>query len=164
MKKLMCALMALACLLGVTGCGGASGTEGATPMKPSVVWDILDAGACSEELEELDMDTAWMLFKLADYGLERDSLTDGAYFRSAGGTCEEVALLVFDSHESGQKAMEALADYVAAQIEANRDYRPADIPKLENAWQFQAGNTVLLAVVNDLEAAQNAEATHIAAG
>ena len=156
MKKLMCTLLALACVLGLTACGGASGTEGRTPFTADDVQAILDAGACSEELEELDMDTAWMLFKLADYGLERDSLTDGVYHRSAGGTCEEVALLIFDSHESGQKAMEALADYVTAQIEANKDYRPADIPKLEAAWRIQAGNTVLLAVVNDLEAAQGA--------
>jgi len=155
MKKLMCTLLAMACILGLAGCGGQSGGAASepAPWQEGDVDAILKAGACSEELEELDMDTAWMLFKLADYGLERDSLTGGAYFRSAGGTCEEVAVLLFADEDAAEKAVEALEAYVRSQIDANADYRPADIPKLENAWLERRRATVLLAVVNDLEAA-----------
>lgn len=49
--------------------------------------------------------------------------------------------------------MEALEDYVAGQITANEDYRPAEIPKLENALVKQLQHTVLLLVANDYEAA-----------
>lgn len=52
--------------------------------------------------------------------------------------------------------MSVLEDYVASQIEENRDYRPEEIPKLENKWLEQRGSTVLLVVANDLKAAQDA--------
>ena len=52
--------------------------------------------------------------------------------------------------------MSVLEDYVASQIEENRDYRPAEVPKLENKWLEQRGSTVLLVVANDLKAAQDA--------
>lgn len=156
MKKVLCALLALTCLLGLTACQSGGEAESKASWTADHAREILSAGACSEELEELDMDTAWMLFKLADYGLERECLTDGAYHRSAGGTCEEVAVLIFEDEQSAAAAAEALGDYVAAQIKANADYRPDDIPKLENAWLEQRGNTLLLAVVNELESAQSA--------
>ena len=46
-----------------------------------------------------------------------------------------------------------MPDYVQSQIEANEDYRPGEIPKLENALVSQQGSTVLLVVANDLDAA-----------
>ena len=90
---------------------------------------------------------------LADYGLERENMYDASVIRSAGATCEEMAVLCFDSEEQASKAVEALEDYVAGQITANEDYRPAEIPKLENALVKQLQHTVLLLVANDYEAA-----------
>ena len=48
--------------------------------------------------------------------------------------------------------------YIAGQIETNTDYRPTEIPKLENAWISLRGETLLLAVANDLDAAKEAVA------
>ena len=62
-------------------------------------------------------------------------------------------MLVFSSDEQARKALTALQDYVQSQIEANEDYRPGEIPKLENALVSQQGSTVLLVVANDLDAA-----------
>ena len=118
--------------------------------------DILDSGAFSEELEELDMDTAWMLYKLGESGLDRSALTDGLCRRSAGATCEELSVLIFDGPESAQTALASLQSYLEGQISANQDYRPGEIPKLEGAWLEQRGNTLLMAVANELEAAKAA--------
>ena len=156
MKKLMCSLLALACVLGLTACQSGGADESKATWTESHAQDILAAGAFSEELETLDLDTLWMLYKLGDYGLERESLTGGVCHRSAGATCEELAVLIFDGEEAANGAMEALEAYVQSQITANADYRPAELPKLENAWLAQRGYTVLLAVANDLEAAKSA--------
>ena len=75
---------------------------------------------------------------------------------SAGATCEEAAVLIFDSEDHAKAAAETLSGYVQDQIDQNRDYRPAEVPKLENKWLEQRGNTVLLVVANDLKAAQDA--------
>ena len=129
MKKFINLTLVLALALVLTACGSKTEAE---------VWDtgdvqaLLDSGAFSEELEELDKDTAFILYRLADYGLDR--LSGAVVFRSAGATCEELAYLVLDSEDSAKAAKGALEDYVQSQIDENVDYRPAEIPKLENAY------------------------------
>lgn len=153
-RKILTVLMALACVCALTACQGK--TEPAAEYEPADVQAIVDAGAFSEELEALDGDTAFALYKLADCGLNREDLTDCAVVRSAGATCEEGAVLVFASEDQAAKAAEGLRAYVDGQTDANKDYRPAEIPKLEGAWVDQQGNTVLLVVANDLDAAKSA--------
>ena len=157
MKKFLTAARALVLLLTLAACGGREGKEDPSGSPAlygvSEVQSVVDAGAFSESLEEVDADTAFALYKLADYGLERENMYDASVIRSAGATCEEMAVRCFDSEEQASKAVEALEDYVAGQITANEDYRPAEIPKLENALVKQLQHTVLLLVANDYEAA-----------
>ena len=65
-------------------------------------------------------------------------------------------MLIFDSEDSASSARDALEDYVQNQIDENSDYRPAEIPKLENARINQREETILFVVANDMEAAQTA--------
>ena len=148
MKKWMCGLMAAVVALGLTACGG---KETAAAWTKEQGQGIVDSGAFSDELDELDLDTA-----CAVYGLDRQQVTDGFVRRSAGATCEEAAVLIFDSEDHAKAAAETLSGYVQDQIDQNRDYRPTEVHKLENKWLEQRGNTVLLVVANDLKAAQDA--------
>lgn len=151
MKKLLTVTLALALVLGLSACGG---KEDETVWDTGDVQALLDSGAFSEELEELDKDTAFILYKLADYGLDR--LSGAIVRRSAGATCEELAYLVLDSEDSAKTAEKALEDYVQSQIEANEDYRPDEIPKLEDAYISRRGSTLLLVVASDIDAAKKA--------
>ncbi len=154
MKKLLHMTLVLALLLGLSACAK-GGDNDAPPLYGTYhVAALVEAGAFSEELEELDGDTAFMLYKLADYDLEREDLKDCAVQRSAGATCEEAAVLVFTSADKAKTAKGALEDYVQGQIEANTDYRPAEIPKLEEALVDVRGETLLLAVADDREAVE----------
>ncbi len=146
MRKLLIAITALLLLL--SGCG-----KKEEAYSVELVGQMVQSEVFSEELEELDGDIAFSLYGLADQGLAREDLTACAVQRSAGATCEEGAVLVFSSDEQARKALTALQDYVQSQIEANEDYRPGEIPKLENALVSQQGSTVLLVVANDLDAA-----------
>ena len=148
-------LLALVLVLGLAGCGGG---EERPLYETGDVEAMVEAGAFSEPLEELDGDAAFVLYRLGDAGLERSQLTDCALLRSAGATCEEGAVLVFDRPEHAQTAREALEDYVQGQIEANRDYRPEELPKLEDAVLEVRGNTLLLAVAADSQIAKDAAA------
>ena len=153
MKKLLSLMLAAVAALALTACGGGGEENGAPPIYSTQnVADIAEAGAFSETLEELDGDTAFLLYKLGDYGLSREDMTDCAVLRSSGATCEEAAVLAFSDAEQAETAVGALEDYVAGQITANADYRPAEIPKLESARIDRRGETVLLVVANDLEA------------
>lgn len=74
-------------LLPLAACGGAEEKAG---FDPEITLQALaDAGAFSEELEELDGDTAFTLYGLGNSGLEREDLTAAKVLRSAGATCEE---------------------------------------------------------------------------
>lgn len=151
MKKLMALMMAFVCVLTMTACGK---TEGEVFTLESLD-KVQQAGAFSEELEELDADTAFMLYKLADYGLSREDLTEAAVVRSAGATCEEGAVLIFSDADKAAKAAEAMGDYLESQIEANVNYRPNEIPKLEGAVLITRGKTLLMVVPNDAAAVRN---------
>ena len=151
MKKLLSLTLALALVLGLTACGGKKEN-----YKTGDVQAMVKAGAFSEELEELDGDTAFALYKLADAGLEREDLKDCAVLRSAGATCEEAAVLVLSDNQKAESAGKALFAYIDQQIAANEDYRPAEIPKLKGAYCNTWGNTVLMVVASDMDAAKTA--------
>ena len=153
MRKSLIGLTA-ACLLLLAGCGSGSG-ETVQGFTQEQAQEILDSGAFTDELEELDCDTAWALYGLEDAGLERDQLTDGFIRRSAGATCEELALLTFTDADGAEAAAGPLKTYLQNQIDSNRDYRPAEIPKLEDAFLQAAGDTVLMVVSNDSQAVKD---------
>ena len=164
MKKHLCLALALVLLLGLAACGSnassGNGENGAPPLYFSGhVAKIDESGAFTADLydlEEIDADTAFLLYRLGDHGLEREDLKECTVLHSAGATCEEAAVLVFTSADGAKTAVDALSDYIAGQIDENTDYRPAEIPKLENAWISTRGETVLLVVANDLDAAKKA--------
>ena len=140
MKKILGVVMALVCLISLISCGSKDNSAAYTKEQAQ---QIMDGGVFSEQLEDLDLDTAWSLYQLAGAGLSRDQLTDGVVHRSSGGTCEELALLIFQDADAAKTALET---YLQDQIEENKNYRPAEIPKLEDPFLQQAGNSVLLVV------------------
>ena len=154
-KLLAAGLLAL-CLLAACQSGGEEAS--AQTYELSHVQDMAQAGAFSESLEELDGDTAFALYRLADYGLSREDLTGCAVLRSAGATCEEGAVLVFaqGGDQQLEQAQKALEDYIQGQIDSNVDYRPNEIPKLENAFIDRRGQALVMVVAHDLEAAKTA--------
>ena len=143
MKKILGVVMALACLISLISCGSKDSSAAYTKEQAQ---QIMDGGVFSEQLEDLDLDTAWFLYQLAGAGLSRDQLTDGVVHRSSGGTCEELALLIFQDADAAKTAKTALETYLQDQIEENKNYRPAEIPKLEDPFLEQAGDSVLLVV------------------
>lgn len=143
MKKILGVVMALVCLFALISCGGKGSSAAYTKEQAQ---KIMDGGVFSEQLEDLDLDTAWSLYQLAGSGLSRDQLTDGVVHRSSGGTCEELALLIFQDADAAKSAKGALETYLQSQIEENKNYRPAEIPKLEDPFLEQGDNTVLLVV------------------
>lgn len=146
----------LASLLSMSLCACKADTAQARPQpfETDEVGALVEAGAFSEELETLDADLAFALYHLADYGLEREELLEGAVVRSAGATCEEAAVLIFAEEEQASTAAAALEDYLTAQMESNEDYRPQEIPKLEEAVVYVVEETVMFVVAADQKAVE----------
>ena len=138
-------MLALACVVLLAGCGGTDrGAQAA--FAPEEVQTLAGSGAFSDQLEEVDAALVFQLYHLDTQGLTAEQLEDCGVRRSAGATCEEVAILVLDSAGSAEQAVAALETYVSDQIELNRSYRPDEVTKLESAVLEQRGETVLFAV------------------
>ena len=153
MKRFLALCLVLCSLCGLCGCGKSIDTAAYTTGLLEV---IKEANAFSEELESLDQETAFMVYRFSDYGLEPESVMNCAVLRSSGATCEEGAVLVWENTEQAEKALSALQDYVEGQIEANESYRPNEIPKLENVMLKQLNNSVVMIVAADMDAVSKA--------
>ncbi|MEG2421166.1 MAG: DUF4358 domain-containing protein, partial [Oscillospiraceae bacterium] len=145
MKK---ALPLMLAFLLLTSCAPKSAPE----YRPAdVVTALTESAAFSEKLEPLDQDVFCGL-----YGLDAATLVEGAVYCSTGATAEEFAVLKLKDQAAADSAYQLLKTRLADQKEANREYRPQDMPKLESALVDQRGTTVLLVIANDNSAAQKA--------
>lgn len=144
MKKLLSVIVVLALLLSLAACGGESAAKKA-PFDPAAdAATLLASGCFSEELTEIDLDTACAL-----YGIDRSTVTDGAVYGSTGVTGEELAILVLKDEEAAGTALKMLGYRVEDQAQVLAGYAPDAVAKLEKAVTEQRENTVLLVVAND---------------
>ena len=149
MKKLICALLVCALLLAV--CAGCGKKEQDSSFQPEqTIQALLDSGAFSETLEELD---PTLLFSLPG---DAEDYAGSALVYSTGATAETAAVILAPDADRAQQAEAALQTWVDGQIEAERNYRPAEVEKLEHAILETRGNSVLLVVAADWEKAAQA--------
>ncbi|MGN1003430.1 MAG: DUF4358 domain-containing protein, partial [Oscillospiraceae bacterium] len=124
MKKLICALLACALLLAVcAGCGEKK--QEASFQPEQTVQALLDSGAFSETLEELD---PTLLFFLPG---DAEDYAGSVLVYSTGATAETAAVILTPDADRAEQAKAALQTWVEDQIEAERNYRPAEVEKLE---------------------------------
>lgn len=158
------ALAALLCLA-LAACGGGE----RAPFDPETTARALvsEPGVFSEELERLDTVIAVRQYGLENYLTEEQAALEpaeptGQYgggalrvaaYRSTGATAEEVAVMAFADEDQAKEYEAWLPSYLEEQREANVDYRPKEMPKLDGALIQRRGNAVLLLVAADHEAA-----------
>ena len=158
MKKSICVLMAAVLLLAGTACKKEPEKEPSFPAEVTTQ-ALLDSGAFSEQLEELDLDIAVMMFWLNGDVAEYEG---SKIYYSTGATSEIAAVISVRDESKVPEVEQALKAWVNSQIEAEKDYRPAEVPKLENAIIEARGFTVLLTVAADWQKAVDAVETVVA--
>ena len=140
----------LALCLTLSACGG--GNEEAVAFDPAVTaQSLLDSGAFSDALEEVDTSVAATL-----YGVDEADIADGVVYMSLSAGAEEIAVLVLSDADAAAAAMEGLEAHVADQRAALESYQPDEVAKLDSAILEQRGSSVLLAVCADADAARAA--------
>lgn len=150
MKKWICGMLAAVFLLVGTACGNKPEKESAFPAELTTQ-ALLDSGAFSESLEELETDIAAMMFWLPG---DAAGYEGSKVYCSTGATAEIAAVICVADQSKLSEVEKALKSWVESQIEAERDYRPAEVSKLENAIIEVRGFTVLLTVAADWEKAE----------
>ncbi len=151
MKKRICFLLALSLCVSLAACGE---EKEEANLDPAVAGSLVTSGAFSEDLEELDADIVYRLLTLEDADIAEDDITDCAAYLSAGATCECVMMLSCRDQDAADAVVAAMQAYVQREIDANRDYLPAEVPKLERAIVTTQGTTAILIVAADIASAQ----------
>ncbi len=136
------------CLL-LSGCAQ---TASARPFQTGDAQTLLDSGAFSEPMEEIDQSLACGTL----YQIDGATVTDCAVYTTLTAGAEELAILVLADEEAAQAALTALEQRVADQKAALENYQPDEVGKLDNAILERRENTVLLLVPADASAARTA--------
>lgn len=147
-RRSLAAVLAVTLALGLAGCGDKAAKEfdvGATPKA------LMDAGAFSEELEQLEE-----VILLQLYGLDENKVLASAGFASTGSTAEEIAVFEMIDETAAKDAETLLQAHLEYQKESNVDYRPNEMPKLDKAVVERRGKTLLFLVAADYAAAKSA--------
>ena len=128
MKKILC-LLTLCFVL--TACGGEA--PAGAPAAPDLTAEecaqaVLAAGTFSETLETIDPSIAAAL-----YGVDEALILDCAAYLSTGATAEECVFLLFADEADALEAAEGFQLRIEEQVDALRNYQPAELPKLDDA-------------------------------
>ena len=111
--------------------------------------DLRNEIAYKDELTEIDLDTAAMIFSFGDAKIDK-----AVIYESTGATAEEIAVLECASQEDAKKAAQALEMRVSEQKEAFEDYVPGELNKLSEAVIVTRGNTVIRSVSDEPQKAK----------
>ncbi len=106
--------------------------------------DLLNNISYEDELTDIGLDTAKMIFNFQDA-----SITEGYFYEGSGGTAEEIVVVKCSSTEDAKKVVTSLETRVDEQIECFTDYVPKELEKLDTAIIQTVGDTVVLSVSND---------------
>lgn len=137
------ALFLLAAL--IAGCANSAPTVDVNSLAKSLASDV----AYGEPLTELDSDAVERAFHVDP----EDVAAVDAYIGS-GATVDEVSVWEGKDDAAAQKIEETLQQRVDQRKEDYADYKPEEVPKLDNAVLVRSGKYVVLCVTDDAAAAQ----------
>lgn len=139
MKKQIISL-SLAVLLLLSGCGSKSEKVAYTADD---VTALIDAGAFSGDMEQVDSDVAANLFDL-----DSSTVVEITCYMATNSavSADEVAVFVLTDESAAETAESACQAHVDSRAESSAQYCPDQVPKLEDAVIRRLGSTVLLAV------------------
>jgi len=151
MKKVTMLLAGAMCLcLALTACGPKEAEQGYDPA--AVEEALLASDAFSQPLDTLELDTACTV----QYGFADGTVTGGVVYASLTAGAEEFAVLELADGADAQTVISDLQNYLDTRVEELENYQPQEVEKLKNAVLDSRGNTVLLVVAADTEAAKTA--------
>ena len=134
-RRILPFLLALALILGLSGCGSAGGTLDMQTLAE----DLLKNGGFSDELWKIDDSMVQKLYNVSDY-------TQTLVYVGSGATAEELALFAFPSEDAAAQGLQKAQARLESQIADYRTYLPQEVPKLQNAVVKQWGSYVIVCV------------------
>ena len=137
--KIAAVLLAVLFIFGLSACG-----SGKTADPAAALQTIRDSVPFSEELTELDKTAV-----CKNYDLEETDLAGCAAAIGSGATAENAVVIEGTDRAAARRVEAALRAFLDDWIEGYSDYKPEEVPKLEQAVLKVKGNYVILCVSAD---------------
>ncbi|QIB70247.1 DUF4358 domain-containing protein [Aminipila butyrica] len=152
-KKSVMVMMALGLMTGLAGCGGAKETTGNVSAleqaEPSALAAyIVENTVFKDSISQVDGEIFYSL-----YNLSEEIAPEAVLYSSTGATAEEVAVIQAADGKV-EDVLQACEDRIQAQKEGFENYVPGELDKLSDPILESYGNTVILVVCDDKEAAK----------
>ena len=163
MKRLLtlaAALMALMMVLSLSACGETAEETGeestvettapAAPVDLAALREQLLTDCGISDFVNVETDALTNL-----YGIDAAGVASSASFSASSGAAfpQEIVMVQAVDEAAAGTMLNTLKGLVSQWIEADRDYAPEEVPKLEKAVLRQSGAWVVLVVANDPDAA-----------
>lgn len=140
-KRLLAGVMV--CLLtGVLAAGCAK--KEVTIDVPGLAEKLLTEVTYKDELSEIDLETAGMIYSLEAAGIE-----EGRVYVSSGATAEEIAVFRCKTDDDAKLVKTALEDRVTEQKESFQDYVPEELDKLNKSVIMVSGKYAVLSISDE---------------
>lgn len=146
MKKILSLLMSLVLLLSLCACGSKSATK--ELESAALAESLLKGNVFSGDLDELPVGAVTSFYQLSE-----ESVADALLYHASGTNKEQIVIVRCSDEAAAVNAVSTLQGLVNGWIEADRDYAPQEVPKLEKAVLRQSGVWAVLVIANDPDAA-----------
>ena len=145
MKKFLSMLLSGVLIFSLAACGGEKSFDAT-----AIFHDLMETpGVFSGGLEEVDQATACAL-----YGIDEATVTGCLVYMANATSADELAIFTLSDEDAAQTAAKQLGYRVEDQKESLADYLPGETSKLEGAIVETRGNSVLLLICSDYDAAK----------
>ena len=136
----------------MTGCGSSSdsGKTGNISIDaPAICQEIIDSGAFSETLNEVDNSYSDLVI-----GIGSDSFTSAVIYTGSGATAEELSIIQVAEEKNTDYIAAKLNTHISNQADAYAGYKPEEVDKINSAIIKKKGSYVILCVANDKSTAE----------
>ena len=146
MKRVFLLCVSVVLLLSLCACGEKEAEK--EPEPSALAESLLKGNVFSVSLDELPASKA-----ASFYELNASDVVEALLYHAAGTSKEQIVILKAIDEAAAGNMVASLKELVAQWIEADRDYAPQEVPKLEKAVLRQSGLWVILVVANDPDTA-----------
>lgn len=141
--------------IGMTSCGSSKNNNEQVPSQSQtapvtldvkdVATKILNGGSFGDELNELDAS----MFEVVYQDVDMSQVVSKYAYTNSGASAEQIAVVEAKDSKAAEDVKAAMQLKLNDDIDANKDYLPNEIPKLQKPVLKVIGNYVILCVSND---------------
>jgi len=120
--------------------------------------DIDPEGLAEQINEHVQFEETLMKIDLSDaerlYQIEAGDVENGIIYVGTGATVDEFSIWAAKDSKAAERVKDKLQSRIDAQKQGYLDYKPEEVPKLDNAVVVQSGNLVILCISENSENAK----------